>query len=175
MVENGDLEQWDDENTPTGWDLMENISRQTDPVHGGTYSAGHMSAPSSQKFHQVIPGVIGGQQYTISYYFLDNVDNAKTRIWSYWLDSEGSTLSDNADELKKASEELTAEWYKISEKIYKAAAGPGQPGPGGPGAPPGGGGEEPKKSSGGGGSRGGKKSKKDDDNVVDADYKVVDE
>lgn len=102
LVNNGDLEQWDDANTPTGWDLYENISQSTDPVHGGTYSAGHMSASSSKKFRQDIQGIVGGQQYTISYYYYDNAPNAKTRIWSYWMDAGGNYLDDDADVLRPA-------------------------------------------------------------------------
>ncbi len=93
--------------------------------------------------------------------------------------------SENIDELKKASEELSQKWYKISEKVYKATqaqqpdagagAGPSAGPPSGQGGVPPQGADpgpetapkEDKKAKG--------KGKKDDDNVVDADYKVVDE
>ncbi len=115
MVVNGDLESWDNPDTPTAWDLMENVSQEATFVHEGNYAAAHMSAPSSQKFNQVIEGIIGGQQYDISYYFLDNVDNAKTRIWSYWLDSSGETLDDNPDELRPNEySENSEEWQHFN-------------------------------------------------------------
>lgn len=60
------------------------------------------------------------------------------------------------DAIKKASEELTQEFYKISSKIYQNQ-GPNQAAQGNPGN-----------------SNAGS-TKKDDDNVVDADYKVDDE
>ena len=101
LVVNGDLEQWDDPSTPTGWDLMESISQESGTVNNGSYSAAHLSMESgSQKFRQDVEGIAGGQQYTISYYFLDNVDNAKTRIWSYWLDASGGYLDDDKDVLR---------------------------------------------------------------------------
>lgn len=103
LVTNGDLEQWDNANTPTGWDLAENISQSTDPVHGGTYSAGQMSASGSKKFRQDVQGIIAGQQYTISYYFYDNAPDAKTRIWSYWMDVDGNYLDADADVLRPAT------------------------------------------------------------------------
>lgn len=84
--------------------------------------------------------------------------------------------SENAEEIKKAAEELSNVWYKISEKIYKTSQPQGAP-QGAPGQAPNpedvaAQAEEDMK---------GKKSKKKsskkekDDNVVDADYKVVDE
>ena len=111
-------------------------------------------------------------------------DDEKKSIDKAVEKAKKAVSSDNADDLKKANEELSAEWYKISEKIYKAAqaAQPpgGVPGGGAPGkaepqaenvAP-----EDDKEAKGKKGSpKKGKKGKKDDDNVVDADFKVVDE
>ncbi|MEJ2593618.1 MAG: hypothetical protein P8100_00475 [bacterium] len=53
LVVNGDQESWDNPDTPTAWDLMEDVSQEATFVHEGTYAAAHMSAPSSQKFNQV--------------------------------------------------------------------------------------------------------------------------
>ena len=103
MVTNGDLEQWDDANTPTGWDLAENISQNTSEVHGGTYSAAHMSASSSKKLRQDVQGITAGEQYTISYYYYDNAPDAKTRIWSYWMDADGNYLDADADVLRPST------------------------------------------------------------------------
>lgn len=99
LVLNGDLEAWDDPTSPTSWDKAENISQETDPVHGGTYSAGHTSADGTQDFQQEITGIVGGANYTISYQYLDNDPLARTRIWSYWLNGT-TTLDDNAEELR---------------------------------------------------------------------------
>ncbi|MDD5067446.1 MAG: molecular chaperone DnaK [bacterium] len=83
-----------------------------------------------------------------------------------------SVSSDNADEIKKAYEALTAEWYKISEKIYKNATA-GQPGAGPqPDAGAGFNSQEGQEASDTKQSKQAK-SKDDKDNVVDADYKVV--
>ncbi len=100
MVQNADLEQWDNASTPTDWDLYDNISQESTNVHGGSYSAAHMSASSSKKFRQDISGVTPGTQYTISYWYFDNDPAARTRIWSYWMDGSGTYLDDNADELR---------------------------------------------------------------------------
>jgi hypothetical protein len=112
MVVNGDLEQWNDANTPANWDLFENISQESTTVHGDSYSAAQMSESSSQWFRQDIQNIVGGQQYTISYYFFDNVDDAKTRIWSYWMDAGGTYLSNEDDDMLRPSEysENNADW-----------------------------------------------------------------
>ncbi|NOX84706.1 MAG: DUF5017 domain-containing protein [Chlorobi bacterium] len=103
LVTNGDLEQWDDANTPTGWDLAENISQNTTQVHGGTYSAAHQSTTSSKKLRQDVQGIVGSQQYTISYWYYDNATDAKTRIWSYWMDVDGNYLDADADVLRPST------------------------------------------------------------------------
>ncbi|MBM3404564.1 MAG: T9SS type A sorting domain-containing protein [Bacteroidetes bacterium] len=95
MVVNGDLEQWTDPNTPTGWNLMDNIDQATSPVHGGTYSAQQTSAETTSKLSQDISGVVPGTMYHLSYWYYDNETNARTRRWCYWL-SGGSTMLDPA-------------------------------------------------------------------------------
>ncbi len=105
--------------------------------------------------------------------FKDKISKDEEKQINEVLEKAKKIGSDNADELKKAYEELTAVWYKISEKIYKNA----QPGPGQPQTPSADDlkqdnaqDAEPKGKS----KKSGKKNK-DDDNVVDADYKVVEE
>ncbi|MEE4257532.1 MAG: choice-of-anchor J domain-containing protein [Bacteroidales bacterium] len=96
---NGDLELWDDPMNPTSWTKAENISQETGTVHGGTYSAGHTSADGTKDFQQDITGIVGGNNYTISYYYFDNDLQARTRIWAYWLNGT-TTLDDNEEELR---------------------------------------------------------------------------
>lgn len=99
LVLNGDMESWDNATTPTSWELYDNVSQNTTTVHGGIYSAAQMSASSTQKLRQDVNGIIGGTQYTISFYFFDNTLDAKTRIWSYWME-DGTYLDDNQEELR---------------------------------------------------------------------------
>ena len=110
LMQNGDLESWDNASTPTNWDKAENISQESTEIHGGTYSAAHESASGTQDFQQNLEGVVGGQQYTISYYYKDNDAMARTRIWSYWLE-DGSTLPENEDVLRPSTySEDNADW-----------------------------------------------------------------
>jgi len=126
IVINGDLELWDDPSTPSSWDNAESVSQETTPVYGGTYSAGHTSASSTQDLQQNIAGVVGGANYTISYYYLDNSPEARTRIWSYWL-SGGETMPEyNADELRPGTySEDNAEWQHFTIDLTAPAGADG--------------------------------------------------
>ncbi len=99
LMNNGDIEDWGNPTTPTNYDLYDNVSQESTIVYEGTYSAAQMSADASQKLIQDVYNIIGGQQYTISYYYLDNSAIARTRIWSYWME-DGTYLDDNADVLR---------------------------------------------------------------------------
>ncbi|MCF6170901.1 MAG: T9SS type A sorting domain-containing protein [Bacteroidales bacterium] len=117
LMQNGGLETWDDVNTPTNWDKAENITQESTEIHEGTYAAAHESASSTKDLQQVIEGVVGGQTYTISYWYKDNDAMARTRIWSYWLE-DGSTLSDNEDVLRPTTySEDNADWQKWSATL----------------------------------------------------------
>jgi hypothetical protein len=117
LVQNGDLESWDDANNPTNWDKSENISQEATEIHGGTYSAAHESASGTKDFQQVIEGVVGGQAYTISYYYKDNDPAARTRIWSYWL-SDGGTIPENEDVLRPSTySEDNGDWQLFTTTL----------------------------------------------------------
>lgn len=98
LVLNGNLEQWDDDTHPTGWNKMENIEKETTIVHNGSFSAKHTGG--TKDFGQYID-VTPGVSYTISlWYYSIYADGEDCRIWSYWKDGDGASLDDNADELR---------------------------------------------------------------------------
>jgi hypothetical protein len=101
LVVNGDLESWTG-GVPDGWDLYENISQESVNVHGGSYSAKHTSADGTMDFQQNFTGVQEGQEYTISYWYLDNDPEARHRIWSFWL-SGGTAMANDADILRPST------------------------------------------------------------------------
>ena len=93
LVANGDLEAWDNSTTPTNWNHAESITQETAIVHSGTYSAKQQSADGTQDFgHEYITGIVAGGSYQLSYYYYDNDVNARTRIWSKWLDDTGAPV-----------------------------------------------------------------------------------
>ena len=113
LMMNGDLELWDSDTNPTSWDKAENVAKEATEVHGGSFSAAHMSADGTQDLQQNVSGIVAGQQYTIKYYFKDNDPAARTRIWSYWT-ADGSTLPDNEDELRPGTySEDNPDWQEV--------------------------------------------------------------
>ncbi len=114
LVNNGTLENWDNASTPTSWDVFDNIAQESTTVYEGTYSAAQTSDDASQKFRQDVYNIIGGQEYVISYYYLDNSTSARTRIWSYWME-DGTYLDDNAEELRPSTySEENPDWQHYS-------------------------------------------------------------
>lgn len=114
LMNNGDLEDWDNSTTPTNWDLYDNVSQESTIVYEGIYSAAQMSADASQKLRQDVYNIVGGQQYIISYYYLDNSPAARTRIWSYWMEN-GTYLDDDEEQLRPSVySEDNPEWQHYS-------------------------------------------------------------
>jgi hypothetical protein len=121
LVVNGDMESWTG-GVPDSWVKAENITQESTTIHGGTYSAKHTSDATTKDLMQEISGIEGGQEYTISYWYFDNDPMARTRIWSYWL-SGGSTLPDNADELRPNSySEDNANWQQFTVTLTAPAS-----------------------------------------------------
>ncbi|NOR86628.1 MAG: hypothetical protein GQ527_03370, partial [Bacteroidales bacterium] len=100
LMLNGNVEAWDDPNTPTSWSKAENIDQESaaENVHGGTWSAKHTGG--TKDLAQYIGGIIPGDSYTITiWYKVTQGDGSDARIWSYWK-SGGSNIYDNGDELR---------------------------------------------------------------------------
>ncbi|MFC0878689.1 LamG-like jellyroll fold domain-containing protein, partial [Saccharicrinis sp. FJH2] len=100
LLLNGDFESWDDVNTPTSWGTIQSVSQEADAdsIHGGTYSAKQLGGRSD--LGQGISDIIPGRSYKVTmWYQVTAGDGTDARIWAYWL-SGGSTLGDNADELR---------------------------------------------------------------------------
>lgn len=140
LVLNGNLESWVDPTTPTSWTLFENIFQESGTIHGGTYSARHLSDPATKKFQQNLTGVVPGSLYTLSYWYYDNDPMARTRIWCYWL-SGTTTLPDNQVELRPDTYSIddptwiqvtyaltapaTADGFRFEVRVYKQDNIPG--------------------------------------------------
>ena len=53
-------------------------------MHGGNFSV-KQDATATNKLQQEIT-IEGGKTYRISYWYLDNTPNARTRPWIFWVD-----------------------------------------------------------------------------------------
>jgi hypothetical protein len=103
MLVNGGFENWSSATQPDGWNIAESINQESNIVRTGDYSARH-TAPNSgnQRLQQVISGIEPGTTYTLRFYYLDDDNAARTRIWSYWLNGT-TTLPDDENVLRPAS------------------------------------------------------------------------
>ncbi|MCD4734496.1 MAG: choice-of-anchor J domain-containing protein, partial [Bacteroidales bacterium] len=124
LVANGDLESWTG-GEPDGWQKIENISQESNTIHGGSYSAKHTSDQVTKDLQQDITGLQGGTEYNISFWYYDNDPEARTRIWSYWLEGT-TTLPDNADELRPSTySEDNSNWQQFTITLTAPAAADG--------------------------------------------------
>ena len=95
MLLNGDFENWDDDTTPTSWTKVENTTKESTEIHGGSFSAKHVGG--TKKLGQTIEGVIAGNSYTMTlWYKVTGGDDTNARIWSYWKNAEGNSVTDAA-------------------------------------------------------------------------------
>lgn len=117
LVVNGSFEDWTGD-LPTGWDnpsYNQNMTKETSTVLDGNNSVKHTAGTS--KMQQEVD-IVGGKSYTISYHFLDNDVNARSRIWSYWLDDSNNTITDNASELRPSAYSAdNANWQTVSHTL----------------------------------------------------------
>ena len=122
LVQNPGMEEWDDVSTPSNWDKAENILKEAVEIHGDVFSASHTSASSTKDLSQDVGGIVGGQQYVIQYYYLDNSPQARTRIWSYWMDANGDYLDDGADDLRPGTySEDSPDWQFYNKTLIAPA------------------------------------------------------
>lgn len=115
LVVNGGFENWNDATTPTGWDTAENVGQETVEVYNGNYSV--KQTAGTKNLSQDVSGIVPGQTYTISYWYLDNSPDARTRAWSYWLVG-ASTITENVKELRPNIYSTdNPEWQQFSHTL----------------------------------------------------------
>lgn len=124
LVANPGFEDWTDA-LAASWDnatYNTGVTKSTNIKHGGSNSAMHTAPTASGNFKiQQEVSVEGGKTYKISYWFLDNDANAKSRIWSTWL-ATGSVLTDNKTELQPGTYSTdNAEWQQVTFQIQAPA------------------------------------------------------
>lgn len=95
LLINGDFESWDDSSTPTSWSKIESTTQESTEVNNGSYSLKHTGGTSD--IGQTVSGIIAGNSYTVTvWYKVDSNfgDETDARIWSYWKDASGSSITD---------------------------------------------------------------------------------
>lgn len=104
QVTNGNLELWDNPTMPTSFvaAFTNGTAQEATIKRTGSFSAKHTPTPAvspatgfaSVKIQNETTTIIAGNNYTISYWYLDNDPLAKARPWIYWLDSANMTITD---------------------------------------------------------------------------------
>jgi hypothetical protein len=95
MLLNGGLENWDSDTAPTDWTKVEEITKESTEIHGGSFSAKHVGG--TKDLGQTIAGIVAGNSYTITiWYKVVENDATDSRIWSYWQDSSSASVTDAA-------------------------------------------------------------------------------
>ena len=115
LVTNGDLETWTNATTPTSWDKAESVTQESSTIHGDSYSAKQQAG--TKDLQQDISGITAGTEYTISYWYLDNDVNAKSRLWAYWLIGIGTESSNTAELRPSTYSSNNASWQEYSVTI----------------------------------------------------------
>ena len=122
LVINGSFEDWT-EDLPTAWDnaTYNNQVKETTIAHSGSNSAKIVSTSSTQKIQQEIE-IEAGKTYKISYWYLDNVTNGRTRPWIFWLKGT-AIMTENADVLRPSDYSTDSPEWVQKEFILTAPEG----------------------------------------------------
>jgi hypothetical protein len=95
MMLNGGLENWTTGTNPTDWTTAQNITQESAVIHGGSFSAKQTNTSGGyKKLVQNIPGIIGGESYTITFWYkiASDVSNA-VKMESFFRTSGNTNLS----------------------------------------------------------------------------------
>lgn len=101
LIINGDFENWTGTNPenfePAGTTVLYNdlLTKETTISQSGNSAKQQTKAQGTTQYLEygdLIP-VIAGHSYTISYWYLDNDNKARTRLWSSWLDASNTALA----------------------------------------------------------------------------------
>jgi len=116
LLANADLEAWDDDNNPSGFTHVENITKEATTFHGGSFSAKFMSSSKTKDFGTEVD-VIAGKKYRVSYWYLDNDVNARLRVWSKFRGGPDNAYTDlTSDEDKPV---LQSNEYSVDNTEWK--------------------------------------------------------
>lgn len=129
LVSNGGFEVWTSDTEPENFAPFTNgslsvnnfLQKEATIKKSGEFSARHTSQSSTQTIGGDLIPVEGGTTYVISYWYLDNDNKARTRIWSNWR-NETEDLTDNADVLKPNEYSTdNSEWQKVEFTLVAPA------------------------------------------------------
>lgn len=107
LIINGGFEDWTGEN-PVNFEKVNTtepiynggLTKETAIKHGGNNSCRQVSKPDTEHLeYSNLLDIVAGNSYTISYWYMDNSDDASTRLWSTWLTDTGTLDNPTAQAL----------------------------------------------------------------------------
>jgi hypothetical protein len=137
LVVNPNFDEWID-GLPDGWNFDELATMETGNVFHGSYAVKQRVLLT--RMWQEVTGIMGGEEYIISYWFYDDDPDARSRIWAHWtaggelLDADAAVLrpdafSDDSDEWQQFELTLTAppgaDGFRFEVRTYDDGGGSG--------------------------------------------------
>jgi hypothetical protein len=119
LVGNPGFETWEKTTKPYGWNTAQNCLKDSVYIKSGSYSCRHEGGTSTRYLGQTI-SVIPGNQYMLSFFYKTQItgNGNGCRIWCYWKDSAGNSISDpSTDAILRPSKYLksdTLQQFSIS-------------------------------------------------------------
>jgi hypothetical protein len=97
LIMNPGFEIWTKINKPAGWATAENCLKDSVSIISGMYSLRHEGGTSSKDLGQTI-SITPGKSFLLSLYYKTEISNNGNgcRIWCYWKDNDGKSISDPA-------------------------------------------------------------------------------
>jgi len=95
LLSNPSFEYWDNANSPSSW-TAENTTQEPNEVYDGNNAAAQISLEERSDISQDITGLTEGETITLSIWYKSTVEDSDFRIWSYWINADGS-LDYNTD------------------------------------------------------------------------------
>jgi hypothetical protein len=121
LIINPGLESWGKVNKPAGWTHIENCLKDSVVVNSGNYSCMHSGGAASASDLGQNVSVTPGKQYILSLYYMSSVSSSGNgaRIWCYWKDINGSSLTDPAsDAILRPSKYMKSDsWQQMTISI----------------------------------------------------------
>ncbi len=118
LIQNPYFDDWTD-GLPDAWQFDKQAEMETGNVLNGSYSLKQRVVIT--KVWQEMHGLTGGEDYTISYWYFDDDDYAKSRIWAHWMAGE-ELLEDDAETLRPETfSQNASEWQEFSATLTAPA------------------------------------------------------
>ncbi len=118
LVINPGFESWDKITRPSGWTTAESCTKDSVSMVSGAYSCNQTCSTTTSKCLGQSLGVIPGREYQLTFHYRTSASTTGNgcRIWCYWKNSSGASISDPAtDNILRPSKYLKSEiWQQFS-------------------------------------------------------------